>query len=938
MGAGGDKAVGDVDVKMFTCLFDVLEKFVGFDIVIVINDRSISAWHQEAHHAAVWVQVFDEGSVASRQLHVKKNPEDENAAPNNQSDLHVSHLWHLQPCATIGHNLRLSQLESRRAASIKAEDPVLLKRGCVLRMLEKTFILIAGLVLILGVSACTEAKESDASLEDGVVADVATDFLADLDLMGSDTVVEDALPRPNDVKNDGNGVDVGTDTSSVDAGVQDVQEDSFSPEDDTSSGFNPGPFKYSTTCFLPAEPEGQGGVKLVEAFTSLPPGAFNYPMGLRQEPGGLKRLFVYERFGTIKAFQNKADATQIETVFNVGGKLFTGGEGGLLGLAFHPNYESNGFLYLNYTIKTGGQVYTLVSRFTVEQASGLVTPGSELELLKIAQPFSNHNGGEIAFGSDGMLYVGMGDGGSGGDPYGHGQDLTTLLGAMLRVDVDTTSPGKNYGIPADNPFAQSGTGEAPEIWAWGLRNPWRFSFDLLTGLLWAGDVGQKAWEEIDVIEGGKNYGWNTMEGEVCYPPPGDQCNKSGLELPVFAYPNGGKGSVTGGYVYRGTKVPSLYGTYIFADYEHKTMWFLPIGALPPTEHAFQTPTKIAGFGQDTAGEVYAMGLLSAKIYRFAPVVTPPPVAAFPQTLTETGCFLNVDTLEPVEGVLPYGVNHPFWSSGAQKQRFFVLPQDGKIGFQPQTRWDFPNGTMFIKHFFLEGPEGPPIRLETRFLIQGENGVRGYVYRWNDEGTEASLLPSGDSRTLQLGETELVWEFPARHQCASCHTEQSGGVLGLETAQLNRLQDYAETTVNQIEAISAWKLFENDPLDTEPEPVFPAYPAPTDANATMDTRIRTYLHVNCSSCHDGTPASGMDLNLDFHASLSETKTCNVTPQKGDLTIDGALLLKPGAPDASLLYRRLVDPGTTRMPPIASPLVDWAASSLLYEWIESLEGCP
>jgi len=699
------------------------------------------------------------------------------------------------------------------------------------------------------------------------------------------------------------------------------------------------PFVYSTTCSLPEEPEGTGEVKLVNAFPGLDDGAFNYPMGLSEPLDGSNRLFVYERFGTVKILANTADASTTTIALNIGPKLFTGGEGGLLGMAIHPDYKNNGYVYLNYTVKEQGQVFTIVSRFTGDSPqSNMIDANSELLLLKIAQPYSNHNGGEIAFGPDGMLYVGMGDGGSGGDPLGHGQNLATLHGAMLRIDVDGTSPGKNYAIPADNPFAFSNGPEAPEIWAWGLRNPWRFSFDQLTGLLWAGDVGQKSWEEINILEGGKNYGWNTMEGTDCYPPGNNQCSKTGLELPVFSYPTGGKGSVTGGYVYRGSKVPTLYGTYIFADYEHKTLWMLPIGTLPPQEPAFQTPTKVAGLGQDAAGEVYVLGLLTGKIYRFESVTVQEPVEAFPQNLSETGCFSDVIALAPVEGVLPYDVNHPFWSSGADKQRFVVLPKDGKMTFDEEKRWGFPNGTLFIKHFNYDVPGASPVRLETRFLVTGETGVRGYVYRWNDEGTEAYLLASGDTRTLTLGDTELVWEFPARHQCASCHTEQSGGVLGLETAQLNKLVFYGDVQANQIEAMEQWGLFDADLPDLSAGVPFIAYPLVDDTATPVDERVRAWLHVNCSSCHDGSPASGIDLNLDYYASLSETKACGVVPQKGDLGVDGATIIEPGNPELSILYRRAIHEGQYKMPPIAAPVSDPQGTQLLFEWIDSLKECP
>jgi len=246
--------------------------------------------------------------------------------------------------------------------------------------------------------------------------------------------------------------------------------------------------------------------------------------------------------------------------------------------------------------------------------------------------------------------------------------------------------------------------------------------------------------------------------------------------------------------------------------------------------------------------------------------------------------------------------------------------------------------MFIKHFDYNVPGASPVRLETRFTVTGETGLRGYVYRWNDEGTEAYLLPSGAKRTLNLGETELVWEFPARHQCGSCHTEQSGDVLGIETAQINRMVTYGDVDANQIEAFDQWNLFDADIPDLGAQAPLVSYPLVVDAEASVEERARAWLHVNCSSCHDGSPASGIDLNLDYYTAFSDTKACGVPPQKGDLGIEGAVLIEPGKPDMSVLYKRTVHTGLYKMPPIASPLIDSDGAELLYDWIASLGECP
>ncbi|MEW6613754.1 MAG: PQQ-dependent sugar dehydrogenase, partial [Pseudomonadota bacterium] len=273
-----------------------------------------------------------------------------------------------------------------------------------------------------------------------------------------------------------------------------------------------------------------------------------------------------------------------------------GGEQGLLGLAFHPKYRQNGRYFINYTRAPDGA--TVVAEYRVSDEAN-VSATEERRLLVVPQPYPNHNGGMIEFGPDGFLYIALGDGGAGGDPGNRAQNRRELLGKLLRIDVDR---GKPYGIPADNPFARGG-GRA-EIFAYGLRNPWRFSFDRKTGQLWAADVGQDAWEEIDVIKRGGNYGWRIMEGKHCFPPRRG-CSQAGLQLPVAEYGHEkGRCSITGGYVYRGSRVPALTGIYLYADYCSGEIFGLRDGrqrVLLPTK------LRITSFGQDEQGEVYVVG-------------------------------------------------------------------------------------------------------------------------------------------------------------------------------------------------------------------------------------------------------------------------------------------------------------------------------------------
>lgn len=325
-------------------------------------------------------------------------------------------------------------------------------------------------------------------------------------------------------------------------------------------------------------------------------------------------LYAVEQRGVI--WRIAADRTVDRTPFlNIVGRISCCDERGLLGLAFHPDFETNGRLFVNYTNKAGD---TVVSEFGLN-ADGHGDPDSERQLLGIDQPFPNHNGGMLAFGADGYLYIGTGDGGAGGDPQGNGQDLDTLLGKILRIDIDEGDP---YGIPADNPFVGQipEAPHRPEIWDWGMRNPWRFSFDRHTGDLWIGDVGQEIYEEVNAepaSTGGRNYGWNTMEGAHCY--SASSCDQDGLTLPVTEYKHADGCAVIGGYVYRGSAYPHLAGQYVFSDLCSGSLWAidaadaLAAGSVEPIQYG-NAGINPSSFGEDEAGELYMVDE-AGHIYR-----------------------------------------------------------------------------------------------------------------------------------------------------------------------------------------------------------------------------------------------------------------------------------------------------------------------------------
>ena len=353
---------------------------------------------------------------------------------------------------------------------------------------------------------------------------------------------------------------------------------------------------------------------LVEAFPNL---SFTNPLNIQHAGDQTNRLFVEEQGGMIYVFEKDSATTEKSVFLDISDKITdTGSEQGLLGLAFHPECETNGTFYVNYTAAGSGR--TIISRFSVsDDDPNRADPNSEVEILSYAQPFPNHNGGHLAFGPDGYLYISAGDGGGAGDPDENAQNRSTLLGSILRIDIDNPQNGKPYGIPADNPFAKNEEGFREEIFAYGLRNPWRFSFDPETENLWAGDVGQNNIEEIHIVENGLNYGWNIIEGSNCF-SPSSGCDKIGLELPVHEYSHstGGR-SITGGYVYRGTSLPELKGLYIYADFVSGRIWALNPSNMNDPDNTFlhRADFNISSFGVDQNNELYICGF-DGKIYRF----------------------------------------------------------------------------------------------------------------------------------------------------------------------------------------------------------------------------------------------------------------------------------------------------------------------------------
>ena len=692
-----------------------------------------------------------------------------------------------------------------------------------------------------------------------------------------------------------------------------------------------------TTLAFPLSVPTTDSVELFDAFPAL---RFASPVFVTAAPGDATRLFVVEQEGRIRAFPNQANATagQVRTFLDITARVRDGGELGLLGLAFDPGYATNGRFYVHYTTDSGGLgLRSVIARYQVstDPDAALTT---ETVLFTVAQPYENHNGGMLAFGPDGYLYGSLGDGGSGGDPQNHAQSLTTLLGKIFRVDPNGTALGA-YGIPADNPFAAATGGVRREIWAYGLRNPWRFSFDRGTGRLWAADVGQNAYEEIDVVVRGGNYGWRKYEGNAVY--SGDVV-AGPFEAPVHVYDRSQGTVVTGGYVYRGTRVPFLVGQYVYADLGSGRVWALAYDGVAATANVqVATQDGISSFGEDTAGELLACDLFGGRILGLRAAL--PGTGTFPQTLSATGIFADVPTRAPAAGLVPYDVNMPLWSDDTLKERLVALPGSSTVGWSQDGAWTFPTQSVLVKTFRLPLVAGDPasaVPVETRVLLLSAGGWEGYSYRWRVDGSEADLLPAGDTRTFTIADPGAVggtrsqtWTFPSRTDCLRCHTAAAGRVLGLTTRQLNGDFDYGVVGGRPDNQLRTWAGIGMFATGIPAPATLPAHPRFDDVGASVSARARAYLDTNCANCHRPGGLTPVAIDLRSTVALGAMGVVGVAPQAGGLGLPSPLLVAPGDRTGSVLWLRMGATDATRMPPLGSVRVHGAGTDVVGAWIDA-----
>ena len=696
-----------------------------------------------------------------------------------------------------------------------------------------------------------------------------------------------------------------------------------------------------TTSRVVGSPDPLPRYKLQRAFTQF---SFDHPVFISQDPES-ERLFVSEYGGKIYSF-SKDDPTGTKD-------LFLDMKRRVSAFSFHPQYAFNGQVFVfsptdpDVESKKAQEVKQLsrVSRF--QRKSGSYPPrlNPESEKIIIEWPAGGHNGGEAIMGPDGYLYIATGDG-TGENAENTGQDLDDLLAAMLRIDVDNPDLGLAYSIPDDNPFIGM-QGVREEIWSYGFRNPWRFSFDPETGRPWVGDVGQDLWEMIHLSNKGSNHGWSVMEGLEPYHPNSPR-GPTPIVPPVTVHHHREGRSITGGYVYQGEQFPELQGTYLYGDYQYGKVWGIRYDHKSEKviwkEELVDSTVQIVSFGLGRDGSFYAVDYGNGGIYQLKrrPPGTIKP--RFPENLSETGLFQSVANNQVTPGVIPYSVNVPFWSDGADKDRFLALPGKSHIQFKEEGAWQFEGGTVAVKSFALEMETGNPSsrqRIETRIMVKQDDHWAGYTYAWNNIQSEAKLVEAqGLDQTYTIrdlsvpgGLRQQVWHYPSRQECMFCHSRAAGFILGLNTRQMNRQHDHQGTAVNQLQNFNQLGIFQ-EPLQKAVEE-YPSLPNPFGEEVNLEKRVKTYLQVNCAMCHVPSGGGNSRMNLAYKTAMENAHLINELPIQNDMGLSDARLVAPGDPNRSVLFQRFKKRGPNQMPPTSTNQVDPRGSKLLEEWILHLK---
>jgi hypothetical protein len=717
------------------------------------------------------------------------------------------------------------------------------------------------------------------------------------------------------------------------------------------------------------------------------------------------RIYVGSRDGLIVSFDNQPAVNAAETFLDLRDRVAVVWDGGFLGLVFHPDfgkpsspYRKTFYVYYSShcpldvsrdmpdldacddqypRTSTAGffGTYLRLSRFEVFDDALVGDPSTEQALINIRLYNDSHRGGGMVFRNDGHLYVTIGE----QFRFDTAQDIVdTLEGGSVRLAVDVTDngdgtwicpagshqprrafdtsdeiSGQHYCIPDDNPWLDVGGGIFEEYCSIGHRNPHRLARDPLTDRLWSGEIGAATREEINVIECGNNYGWPFREGLVAGVRPEPPSYLGTLTDPVIDFTRDEAQAIIGGYVYRGSRLPELFGFYLAGDYATNKVWAIALDENTMTATKLYladfTAGNLATWGQDNSGEVFMGDVASTgPLYTLEQIDEPVPDA--PALLSQTGAFADLAAAVPSSVWVHYGLNQPFWSDGALKTRFIALPSDGtrdtpdeQIVFSTFDNWSYPTGTVLMKHFELPLDEADltnTARLETRFMVLGDDDQwYGLTYRWRPDRSDADLLTTEETAdyTIQRsdgGTRVQTWYFPSRLDCLSCHRPRSGGALGPITHQLNGSFTNARTgrTDNQLHAWNDLGMF-SPPVGDDTIPMLPKSPSLGDVAAPLQDRARSWLDSNCSYCHQpGEVNAGFDARFNTPFAVQQFLWTGV---HNDFGIPGTVVIYPGEPTLSAVWQRSAAVDSIAMPPLAKALAEEPAVDLLAAWIERVD---
>lgn len=733
-----------------------------------------------------------------------------------------------------------------------------------------------------------------------------------------------------------------------------------------------------TTSRVKGSPEPPPPYRARQVFPHL---NFEQPTVLTSAPG-TDRLFVAEQKGRIYSIPDDVDCRKGDLFLNVNDLVerlnSTLDEkdqvifGSVYGLTFHPQFASNRKCYLCYTVryrKSARGVHPHGTRVVEVRADGEEPPRVDVdsEVEVITWRVGGHNGGCLKFGPDGMLYISTGDGGEAFPPDGlnSGQDVSNLLAAVLRINVDQSESGRAYSIPADNPFVRQQDARA-EIWAYGLRNPWKMSFDRQTGKLWVGDVGWELWELVYQVNAGDNFGWSLFEGRQ--PVHAErQRGPTPIVPPAVEIPHTQGASITGGFVYRGSRLPELKGHYIFGDWETRRFWGVSVDGdqIGERRELVEPAVRIVGFAERNDGELLLLDYDGGSIHELIRNDAANTQADFPRRLSDTGLFRSVGGHEPADGVIPFSIHAPQWSDYATAERWLGLPGDTSIGLHNRpTRvegsmfsrtMDFPENAVLMKTLSLEMVRGVPEsarKVETQILHFNGYDWRGYSYRWNAQQTDAQLVDAfGATEDFRIedpeapgGQRHQSWRFPSRMECIRCHNPWAEFTLAFHVAQLNRVDE--QTGENQFERLQRIGVFHEASQNlpeadlfavAEPAPPLAERPKlvdPFDHSIDVVTRARAYLHVNCAHCHRFNGGGSARIYLPFETPVYKTEAVATRPTQGTFGIHDAMIIAPSDPYRSVLYFRMAKSGPGHMPHLGSQFVDRRGLSLVHDWIHLL----